>query len=92
VQQRLAARDHDHGRSALVDRLHALGNRKALVEDRIRIIDLAAAGAGQVAAEQRLEHQDERVALDPAKVAADDIGADASHLVQRNRHGKPRVC
>ena len=36
---------------------------KPLVQDLVGIIDLAAAGAGEVAAEQRLEHQHERIAL-----------------------------
>ena len=63
VQQRLAAGDRHHRRAALVDRLHALGDRQALVQDLGRIVDLAAAGAGQVAAEQRLQHQHQRVAL-----------------------------
>ena len=70
VQQRLAAGDRDHRRAAFVDRLQALRDRQALVQDRIGIVDLAAAGAGEIAAEQRLQHQHQRVALDARSDAA----------------------
>ena len=86
VQQRLAAGDHHHRRAALVDRLHALGDRQALVQDFGRIVDLAAAGAGQVAAEQRLQHQHQRIALAADQMLLDDIGADTQRLVQRDGH------
>ena len=86
VQQRLAAGDHHHRGAALVDRLHAFGDRQALVQDLGRIVDLAAAGAGQVAAEQRLQHQHQRVALAPQQVLLHDIGADTQRLVQRHGH------
>ena len=74
------------GRAALVDRLHAFGDRQALVQDLRRIVDLAAAGAGQVAAEQRLQHQHQRVALAPEQMLLHHIGADAERLVQRHGH------
>src|SRR5947209_6872683 len=46
VQQRLATRDDDNRCAAFIDRLVALRNAEPLVEDRIGIIDLAAARAG----------------------------------------------
>ena len=67
VEQRLAAGDGDGRRAAFVDRLHALLVRQALVQDLVRIIDLAAAGAGQVAAEQGLQHQHQRIRLPPER-------------------------
>ncbi len=70
VQQRLAAGDRHHRRAAFVDRLQAFRDRQALVQDFGRIVDLAAAGAGQVAAEQRLQHQHQRIALPPGKMLA----------------------
>ena len=51
------------GRAALIDRAEALLGREVLLQNVGRILDLAAAGAGQVAAEQRLQHQHQRVAL-----------------------------
>ena len=81
VQQRLAAGDRHHRGAALVDRLEALRDDEALVQDLVGIIDLAAAGAGQIAAEQRLEHEHERIALDAGEVLLRDIGADADLLM-----------
>ena len=62
MQQRLAARDHDHRRAAFLDRFEAFIDAQALIEDRVGVVDLAAAGAGEIATEQRLEHQHERIA------------------------------
>ena len=83
VQQRLAARDHHDRRAAFVDRREAIGERQTLVEDLVRIIDLAAARASEIAAEQGFEHQDERKALASRQALAHHIGADLSHLQNR---------
>ena len=63
MHQRFAAGDGDHGRAAFVDGFKTFFGRKVFLENVRRILDLAAARAGQVAAEQRLQHQDQRVAL-----------------------------
>ena len=84
VQQRLAAGDRDHRRAALVDRVHALLERQALVEDLVRVVDLAAAGAREIAAEQRLEHQHERIALGAREFLLDEVRADAGRLDEGN--------
>ncbi len=86
MQQRLAAGDGHNRRTAFIGRLHALVERQALIEDRRRIVDLAASVAGQVAAEQRLQHQHQRVTLAPGKVLLDDIGANADGLIEWNTH------
>ena len=80
MQQRLAAGDHDDRRAAFVDRREAVGKRQALVENLVWIIDLAAARASEIAAEQRFEHQDERKALASRQALAHHIGADLRHL------------
>src|SRR5262249_42739079 len=90
MQQRLAASNDDDRRTAFLDRLNALRHAEPLVQDRIGVIDLAAAGTGKVAAEQRLQHQDERVTLYPAQMLSDDVGANTNFLMQRNRHELPR--
>src|SRR5690348_7447624 len=87
VEQGLAAGDRDHRRAAFVDRLEALFDRQALVQDLVGIIDLAAAGAGEVAAEQRLEHENQRITLDAGQALFHHVGADADHLIERNGHG-----
>ena len=80
VDQRLAAGDGNHRRAALVDRVEAFLHRQALVQDRVRIVDLAAAEAGQIAAEQRLQHQHQRVALAPGQPLLEYISADGRLL------------
>jgi hypothetical protein len=49
--------------------------------------DLPAAGASQVAAKQRLEHQDQRIAPHTAQMAAENVRADPDFLLQGNSHG-----
>ena len=63
IDHRLAAADADHRRAALVDRGQALFERQLLLDGGLVLADAAAAGAGQVAGVQRLEHQHEREAL-----------------------------
>ena len=69
VQQRLAARDRHHRRAAFVDRVQGVLDRDALIQDFVGIIDLAAAGAGEIAAEQRLQHEHQRIALSSGQLA-----------------------
>jgi hypothetical protein len=91
VDQRLAARDCDHGRAAFVHRIEAFRNRKPFVEDGVGIVDLAAAGARQVAAEQRFEHEHERVALAPGETLPQHVSADFHFLSQRYAQGSVLV-
>src|SRR6185312_11699953 len=84
MEQRLTAGDRYYRGAALVDRLEAFLDREALIENDVGIIDLAAAGAGEIAAEQRLQHEHQRVALHAHEALLGDIGADADLLVQRN--------
>ena len=91
VQERLTTGDNDHGRTALVHRVQALLHRQALIEDRIRIIDLATTGAGEIAAQKRLKHEDQRIALAPRQGLLEQIAADAKLLNKRNGHRLPRL-
>ncbi len=86
MQKRLAAGEHDDRRAALVDRLHAVGDRQALIQDLVGIVDLAAARASEVAAEQRLEHQHQGIAFAAAQMLADDIGPDCYGLPKGDSH------
>src|ERR1700729_1688480 len=63
VQQRLPPRHNDYGRATLIDRGQRILNGDPFVKNGVGIVDLAAAGASEVATEQRLEHQHERIAL-----------------------------
>ena len=58
VDERLPAGDAHDWRAAFFGRRPALLWRQALVEDVIGVLNLSAARTGQVATEQRLEHQD----------------------------------
>src|SRR5918912_950573 len=74
VQERLATRNDDDRRATFIDSVEAFGDAQALIEDRIGVVDLTATGTGQVAAEQRLQHQHERVAFHAAQMRALNIG------------------
>ena len=86
VQQRLAAGDRHHRRAALIDGAQRVLDRNALVEDFVGIVDLAATRAGEIAAEQRLQHQHERVALSSGQPLPDQITTDMKLLKKRNSH------
>src|SRR4029079_3763672 len=88
VDQRLAAGDRDHRRAALVGRVPALLGGHAAIEDRIRIVDLAAADAGEVAAKQRLQHQHERIAFAAKQFLLDQIPANTHFLEEGYSHYK----
>ena len=80
VDERFAAGDRDDRRAAFLDRGERLVKADPPVEDGLGIVDLAASGAGQVAAEQRLQHQHQRIAADAAEPLAEDIGPDTPLL------------
>src|ERR1700693_339292 len=86
MDERLAAGNSYHRRAAFVDRVEAVLDRQTLVEDRVRIIDLAAADASEIAAEQRLQHQNERIAFAAHDPLLEEIGRDANFLEIGNFH------
>src|SRR5947209_8194884 len=88
VDQRLAARDRHHRRSAFIGGVPALLRAHAAVEDRIGIVDLAAADAGQVAAEQGLQHQHQRIALAAHQLLLDQVAADLEFFEEGYCHYK----
>ena len=82
VDQRLATRDRDHRRAAFLHRPDTILDGQALVQDGIRVVDLAAARTGQIAAKQRLQHQHQGVAALAREALLHDVGADAQLLDQ----------
>ena len=80
VQKRLAAGDRHDRRAAFVDRLETFVDRESLIQDLVGIIDLAASRASEIAAEQRLEHEHQRITLTPRQMLANDVRADARFL------------
>jgi hypothetical protein len=61
MHERLAARDANDRCSALVDCAEAFFRRELLLQNVWRILNLAASGAGKVAAEERFKHENERI-------------------------------
>ncbi len=90
VQQRLAAGDRHHGRAALLDGAEHVLDREALAQDLGRVLDLAAARAGQVAGEERLDLDDEGVVLGLLQAVPHEMGTDTDVLAEGNWH--QRTC
>src|SRR5947199_5260012 len=67
VHQRLAAGDGDSRSTAFLNRPEALLRGELSFQDMRGILNLAASRAGQVTAEKRLEHEDQRIAFTPGK-------------------------
>src|SRR5581483_9899539 len=86
VDERLPARDADHRGAAFVRRRPALLRRQPLIEHVIRILDFSASCAREVAAEKRLQHENQRIALGATETLAEHIRRDRIHLGYRNRH------
>jgi hypothetical protein len=86
MDERFATGDGDHGGAALVGGGPALFGGEALAEDVVGILDFAATGAGKVATEERLEHEDERVAFVAAQFLPENVGSDGPSLADGNWH------
>src|SRR5690348_6966514 len=90
MHQGLAARDAHHGRPAFLNRAETFLGTKILFENVRRVLNLAATSTCKIAAQQRLEHQDERILFAPFQFLADDVGRHRPHLRywSRNSHEK----
>ena len=66
--------------TALIDGAEALFRGEVLFEDLGRELNLAATGAGQVAAKQRLQHEHQRIPFATAQAVADHVPRDGPHL------------
>src|SRR6202051_1015658 len=88
VDQRLAAGNSHHRRAAFVGSIPAFLRRHAAIEDRVGIVDLAAADACEVAAKQRLKHQHQRITFPAEQLLFHQIAADTHFLEERYCHYK----
>jgi hypothetical protein len=75
-------RRSNDGRAAFVGRIQGVCDGDALVQDLVRVVDLAATRAVEIAAEERLQHHDERILLAAGKMLADDVAADLGDLLK----------
>ena len=80
VDQRFPARYRDHRCRALRHRGQAFIETQPPVESLLRVVDLATSGAGEVTAEEGLEHQHQWIALFPPQALLDEIRADSCLL------------
>ena len=80
MQQRFAAGDGDDGRTALIDSCEHLLEREMVPQHFDRMLNLAAAVARKVAAEERFEHQNERILVAACETLPDHIRSDACCL------------
>jgi hypothetical protein len=76
VQQWLTTGNRNDGRAAFIDGVQRIFNGHILVQNGIGIVDLAAAGASEVASEQRLKHQHQRITLPAGHALTDDVTTD----------------
>ena len=91
MDQRLAARDGNHRRSAFRSRVQAFLHRKTPVEDGIGIVDLAAARARQIAPEQGFQHENQRIPLAAHKLLLEKIGTHPSFHEKRQHHSNAPI-
>ena len=73
-------------RAALEHPGHGVLDAHAALQHRVRVLDLAAAGAGEIAGEERLQLDDQRELRAPGELLAQQIGRDGEHLSDRNAH------
>jgi hypothetical protein len=86
MEERLSPRDRHHRRPTLIDRLEALLRREVRAENLRRMLDLSAAATGEIAPEEGLEHEHERVAMIATPPFAEYMPYDGDHLPDRNAH------
>src|SRR5205807_7523624 len=86
MHQRLAARYCDHGRATFFHGAEAFLRREVLLQNVGWILDLATPRARQVAAEQWLQHQHQRIPLSSGKLLPDDVRGYRPHLRNWYRH------
>ena len=91
MQQRLAPRNGDHGGSTFVDRLETLFRGEVSTQDVGGILNFPAARAGQIAAKEWFQHQNQRISFDAPQLLAEDITCDSPHLRNRHTHSNNSV-
>src|SRR5271165_3853913 len=84
-----APRDGDNWRAALVDGLQTLASGQPPIENRLGVVDLAASGAGEVATEQRLQHQNQWIAIPARQLLFQKIKADLRFSKEWNHERLP---
>src|SRR5215472_19003938 len=82
VDERLTSGEGHHRCPALLDRVGALLDRQSPGQDVVRVLDLAATSAGEVALIERFQLQHQRELLDASNALLHDVEADGQLLSQ----------
>jgi hypothetical protein len=82
VQQWFAAGDRHDRRAAVLDGREALLGSEVSAQDVDRMLDLAAPAASEVAAEERFEHQHERIPFAARNALTYDVRPDCHNLLE----------
>ena len=80
VEQRFSAWNRDHGSAAVIDRLQGVLETHIPLQDVGWILNLAASGTSQVATEQRLQHEYQRIVFLPRDLLLEHIARYGPHL------------
>src|SRR5215471_141038 len=86
VDERLTSGEGHHRCPALLHRVDALLDRQSPGQDVVRVLDLAATGAGEVALIERFELQHQRELLDASNALLHDVEAYGQLLSQWYAH------
>jgi hypothetical protein len=89
MEEGFAAGDGDHGSAAFFNSIEALLGSEVFLEDVWRVLDFAAAGAGEVTAEEGFEHEDEGVPFIAAELLFEHVRGDGPHLGEGYGHRHP---
>ena len=88
MHERLAAGDRDHRRARLLDRVERLLHRHPLLEDLLRVLDLPAERAREIALEERLELDEQRELVVPLDALLREVARDGDALAERDAHAR----
>jgi hypothetical protein len=89
VKKRFAAGDGNHRGAAFIDGVEALLRREIFFEDVGGILNFSAAGAGEIAAEERFKHEHERIMFPPFDLLLEDVAGYGPHLGDGYAHEVP---
>ena len=80
IHQGLSSGNTHDRRAAFIRGVETLLGGELLLENMPGVLDLAAAGAGKIAAEERLEHQHERIPFLSRQLVFQNVGSNRPHL------------
>src|SRR5437660_3574481 len=83
MHERLAAGNADHGSAAFLNGAEAFFRGEMFLENMGRILDLAAACAGEITAEERLQHQHKWIPFASRKSLLQDVYCLSPHFTYR---------